>query len=182
MKIDLSNSPDKPANPLKKILRHFLRESRWLKVSLTNHGKIKRGSNCYFGKDAEIYIPTSLHLGNNISIGSKFTSQVNLKIEDNCLISSQVSFIGNDHDLFDTTLTSYASGRLPPSNITLEGNNFIGFGAIILGSITIGKNAMVAAGALVNKDVAPNTIVAGIPAKKIGERYASSTSQKDELS
>lgn len=90
-----------------------------------------------------------------------------------------MSFIGNDHDLFDETLTSYASGRLPPSNITLEGNNFVGFGVIILGNVTIGKNSIVAAGALVNRDVAPNTIVAGIPAKKIGDRYTSSTLQKD---
>lgn len=148
-------------------------------MSLTNTGKITRGDNCYFGKNSEIYIPIKLKLGNNISIGSNFTSQVNLTIENNCLISSQVSFIGNDHDLFDTNLTSYSSGRLAPSNIILEGNNFIGFGAIILGNVTIGKNSMVAAGALVNKDVPPNTIVAGIPAKIIGDRYTSSTQQKD---
>ena len=156
-----------------------MREVRWLKVSLANIGKITRGDNCYFGKNAEIYIPTALYFGNNISIGSNFICQVNLRIEDNSLISSQVSFIGNDHDLFDMNLTSYSSGRLAPANIILEGNNFIGFGAIILGNITIGKDSMVAAGALVNKNVPPNTIVAGIPAKKIGNRYPSLTLHKD---
>ena len=41
------------------------------------------------------------------------------------------------------------------------------FGAIILPGVTVGENAIVAAGAVVNKDVADNTIVAGVPAKKI---------------
>ena len=47
---------------------------------------------------------------------------------------------------------------------------WIGANAVVLGGVTIGAQAVVAAGALVTKDVPPNIIVAGVPAKPIGER------------
>jgi acetyltransferase-like isoleucine patch superfamily enzyme len=46
---------------------------------------------------------------------------------------------------------------------------WIGAGAIILGGVTIGRGAVVAAGAVVTRDVEPDTIVAGTPARKIRE-------------
>ena len=47
---------------------------------------------------------------------------------------------------------------------------WIGAGATILKGVDIGEGAVVAAGAVVTKNVAPYSIVAGVPAKKIGER------------
>ena len=148
-----------------------MRETRWIWLKIFNRGKIIKGKNCYFGRNPELYIPDYISLGNNVSIGSNWTSQVNLVIGDDTLISSRVSFIGNDHDLFDINSTSYFSGRLSPATIKLEGNNFIGFGATILGNITIGKDSLIAAESFVNKNIPPNVIVAGIPAKIIGPRY-----------
>lgn len=175
MKVPLGNSrplPDKPISSVLAVVRKGLREVRWLKIRLTNIGKpIRRGKNCYFGASAEVYIPGALVLGNNISFGSNVISQVNLNIGDDCLISSRVSFIGNDHYLFDQNLTAYFSGRTPPSKIVLEGNNFIGFGSTLLGSIKVGKDSIVAANSFVNKDVPENCIVAGIPAKVIRHRF-----------
>lgn len=171
MTAQCNKSPDKPAGFLKNALRKLIRETRWIIPRALNPGRITKGRNCYFGKRSEIYIPCHMVLGNNISIGSYWLTQVNLSIGDDTLISSRVSFIGHDHDLFDKATTSYFSGRLAPSKIVLEGNNFIGFGATLLGNITIGKDSIIAAGSLVNKSVPPNVIVAGIPAKVIGPRY-----------
>lgn len=171
MKVSAPQSPDKPASFLKKNIRLLLRELRWLRVGLTNWRKVSRGKNCYFGSAAEIYVPQRLIMGQNISIGSNFILQTDARIGSDTLISSRVSFIGNDHDLFSVDKTAYFSGRNPPATIVLEGNNFIGFGATVLGSVTIGKDSIVAACSFVNKDVPPNSIVAGVPAKVIGCRY-----------
>lgn len=53
------------------------------------------------------------------------------------------------------------------SPIVIESNVWIGAGATILPGVTIGENSVVAAGAVVTKDVPPNTIVGGVPAKFI---------------
>lgn len=171
MQASSGQSPDKPAGNVKNILRTIIRQLRFTRVSISNFGKVRRGSNVYFGKNADVYIPTHGEFGQNVSIGSDWLSQVDFFIGDDCLISSRVSFIGHDHELFDSSTTSYMSGRLPSSKIILEGNNFIGFGATILGNITIGKDALVAAGALVNKDVPAGCVVAGVPAKVLSKRY-----------
>ena len=52
--------------------------------------------------------------------------------------------------------------------IDIRDNVFVGYGAILLPGITIGPNAIVAAGAVVNRDVPPGTVVGGVPAKPVG--------------
>lgn len=170
MKVSLdTNMPDKPAGALKRLVRSFLRELRWASIEVANRGRIERGNNCSVGRRHEVYVPENMRLGSNISIGSHFLSQVNVVIGDECLLSSRVSLIGNDHDLANGT-SAYFSGRTLPSTIVLEGDNFIGFGATILGNVTIGRGAIIGAMALVNRDVPADVIVAGVPARVIGMR------------
>lgn len=162
--------PDKPANYFKAFIRYFIRYLRWKKVKILNLSKeITVGRNFSIGKKSEIYIPDFFNAGDNISIGSNFISQVNIHIGDECLISSNVSLIGNDHDVINSK-SAYFSGRNKPQCIYLEGNNFIGFGSTLLGNITIGKNSIVGASTFVNKSVPENSIVVGIPGKVIGKR------------
>ena len=52
--------------------------------------------------------------------------------------------------------------------VIIKKNAYIGAGAIILPGVTIGESSIVAAGAVVTKDVPPRTIVTGIPAKVVG--------------
>jgi acetyltransferase-like isoleucine patch superfamily enzyme len=56
---------------------------------------------------------------------------------------------------------------LVPGRIHIKRNAWIGAGATILPGVTVGENAVVAAGAVVSKNVANNTVVAGIPAKEV---------------
>jgi acetyltransferase-like isoleucine patch superfamily enzyme len=55
------------------------------------------------------------------------------------------------------------------SPVVIKRNAWIGAGATILPGVTVGENAIVAAGAVVSKDVPANTVVAGVPAKVIKE-------------
>ncbi|WP_246367219.1 DapH/DapD/GlmU-related protein [Microbacterium marinum] len=56
--------------------------------------------------------------------------------------------------------------------VSIGSDVWIGFGAIVLSGVRIGDSAIIAAGAIVTKDVEPNTIVAGCPARPIGERFS----------
>jgi len=51
--------------------------------------------------------------------------------------------------------------------IVIKDNSFIGIGSTILLDVTIGPNSVVGAGSVVTKDVPPNTVVAGVPARKV---------------
>lgn len=73
-----------------------------------------------------------------------------------------MQLITNNHDLHDRRLLLCKPVRVCT-------NAWIGAGATILPGVTVGENAVVAAGAVVTKDVAPNTIVGGNPAKFIKE-------------
>ena len=65
--------------------------------------------------------------------------------------------------------------------VVIKRNAYIGAGAIILPGVTIGESAIVAAGAVVTKDVPPRTVVAGVPAKVIGSVEESLNKIKREL-
>jgi acetyltransferase-like isoleucine patch superfamily enzyme len=87
-----------------------------------------------------------------------------ITIGDNVSISAQVCILTADHDPRSPTF----AGR--ERAVRIEDNAFIGTRAMILPGITIGRGAVVAAGAVVTKEVAPLSIVAGSPAKEIGRR------------
>ncbi|MEO0795900.1 MAG: acyltransferase [Verrucomicrobiota bacterium] len=79
-------------------------------------------------------------------------------------ISMDTQLITADHDLQDPTFGGRVAG------ITIHNHVFIGARAMILPGVTLNEGSAVAAGSIVTKDVEPYAIVAGTPAKKIGER------------
>lgn len=92
-----------------------------------------------------------------------------VKIHDNVAIAADVEF--TEHDIIHWIFNGMAGKRDFSEYrgcIEIHENVFIGAGARILPNVSIGPNAIVAAGAVVNKDVAPGTVVGGVPAKVIG--------------
>ena len=97
------------------------------------------------------------------------TDGARLKIHNNVAIAADVEFTMHDviHWVFDGMegKRSFVEYR---SCIEIHDNVFIGAGSRILPNVSIGPNAIVAAGSIVNKDVPPGTIVGGVPARVIG--------------
>ena len=85
-----------------------------------------------------------------------------VKLGDNVLVGAKVSFYTAIHPIDAKQREQWLVYAKP---ITVEDNVWIGGSATILGGVTIGKNAIVGAGAVVTKDVEPNTIVVGNPAR-----------------
>jgi lipopolysaccharide O-acetyltransferase len=92
-----------------------------------------------------------------------------VKLGDNVLIASKVYI--TDHDHGNTSLDSLKMNPIDRPIVSkpvfIEDNVWIGEGAVILKGVTIGRNSVVAAGAVVTKSTPPYSIVAGIPAKII---------------
>lgn len=105
-------------------------------------------------------------LGKNSIINEKcrLDNRGGIYIGANVSISSQVCILTGDHDIQSPDFAGRAR------SVNIDDYVFIGTRAMILPGVTLGKGCVVGAGSVVTKDVAPFTIVAGIPAKPIGQR------------
>ena len=103
-------------------------------------------------------------IGKNVFInhGCSFLDIGGITIEDDVLIGPKVSLITESHPLNPAERKA-----LLVKPVLIKRNVWIGAGATILPGVTVGENAVVAAGAVVSKDVPANTVVAGIPAKVV---------------
>lgn len=121
----------------------------------------------YYG--AEIRAGINLHIGEGSIIGDNviLDARNGIKIGRNVNFSSDVHIWTEQHDHSDPNFLCLSDSSY---RVEISDRAWIGPGVTILHSVSIGEGAVVAAGSVVTKDVKPFSIVAGIPAKKIGER------------
>lgn len=100
-----------------------------------------------------------------------------VKLGDNVLVGPKVSFYTVMHPIDAKQREQWLVYAKP---ITVEDNVWIGGSATILGGVTIGKNSIVGAGAVVTKDVEPNTIVVGNPARVLRKITAEDSKKYQE--
>ena len=108
----------------------------------------------------------NIKIGENVFInsGCKFQDQGGLVIGDDVLIGHNVVIATLNHNQDPDK-----RGNLMPLPVKIEDKVWIGSNATVLPGVTIGEGAIVAAGAVVTKDVAPRSVVGGVPAKFIKE-------------
>jgi acetyltransferase-like isoleucine patch superfamily enzyme len=133
--------------------------------------KIGRGSTIHMM--ARIYDPRHISIGADTIIGERATldgrrqllnSQGGLAIGNHVDIASEVMIWTSEHDINSNTMQAIEA------KVIIEDYVFIGPRAIILPGVKVGKGAVVAAGAVVTKNVEPRSVVAGVPAKSIAVR------------
>lgn len=90
-----------------------------------------------------------------------------ITIEDDVLVGSGVHIYVGNHRFNDPAVPIIDQGHSDSAPVTLRRGCWVGAAAIILPGVTIGENAVVGAGSIVTRDVAPCTLVAGNPARKV---------------
>ena len=97
-----------------------------------------------------------------------------ISIGKHVTISGKVTFITHDGGTWVFREQPRYTKVHKFGRITIHDNCFIGFGAILMPGVSVGPNSVVAAGAVVTRDVPPNSVAAGVPAKVLGtvEQYA----------
>ncbi len=103
-------------------------------------------------------------VGKNIYINHACTMLTlgGITIEDDVLIGPKSNLITEGHPIDPNNRKA-----MEVKPIVIKKNAWLGANVTVLPGVTVGENSIVAAGAVVNKDVPPNTIVAGVPAKVI---------------
>lgn len=117
-----------------------------------------------------VYPPFYTNYGKNITLGKNvFINHAcsildlgKVTIEDEVMIAPRVNITSENHPVSVADRKTLVSGE-----VVIKKNAWIGAGVSILPGVTIGENAVVAAGAVVTKDVPANSVVAGVPAKVV---------------
>lgn len=135
------------------------------------------GENTYVMNHAELHVynfrdlpHAGITIGKNCLI-SEFTvirGQGGVTIGDNVYTSPFVQIVAVNH-VYDDPHRPIIEQGITAQGIVIEDDVWIGSSAIILDGVRVGKGAVVAAGAVVSRDVPPHTVVAGVPAKVIKE-------------
>ncbi|MEM3055324.1 MAG: DapH/DapD/GlmU-related protein [Candidatus Bathyarchaeia archaeon] len=148
------------------------------------------GKNVHFGKDVTIWnyvvigdntkigdgtrVGSFCDIGKNVIIGKNCNIQAHVTISNECLIGDNV-FIGPNTSLLNDKFP-HSQYLTPP---IVKDNAVIGGCVTVLPNVTIHQNAVVAAGSVVTRDVPPNTVVKGIPAKPTMTRHEYEMKRKE---
>jgi acetyltransferase-like isoleucine patch superfamily enzyme len=107
----------------------------------------------------------NIRVGRNVFINQNCTMYDlgGIEIGDDVMIGPNVSLITSSHPIEPSERRAFVISK----PIAIERNVWIAAGATIIGGVTVGENSVVAAGAVVTRDVPPNTLVGGNPARVI---------------
>lgn len=164
---DIHNHMDKMSNEARRIT--FL-----LNTAYRTPDEVRKLLSELFGykvpASLRVFPPFYTDYGKNIKVGEgvfinaccHFQDHGGVTIGDGCQIGHNVVFATLNHEL-----APERRKITRPDPIVLGKNVWVGSNATVLPGVTIGDNAVIAAGAVVTKDVAPDTIVGGVPAKVI---------------
>lgn len=125
------------------------------------------GSNVLFITFSKFFIPKNIHIGNNVFINQQciFVGEEKITIGNNVSIGFRCMFITSNSEPYFHPKTKRRAKYFEP--IVIEDDVWIGAGAIILSGVRLGRGSVVAAGAVVTRDVPALSLVGEVPARII---------------
>jgi acetyltransferase-like isoleucine patch superfamily enzyme len=143
------------------------------------------GAGLHVGARTRIWAPNHVRIGNQVYVGKDVHIEANCRIGNYCLIANRVAVVGrHDHDFYAVGFPMryspwIGSKRFPSKYIDEEAvigdDVWLGYGAIVLTGVNIGKGSVIAAGSVVVDDIPAYSIAAGVPARVVGKRFDDQT-------
>jgi virginiamycin A acetyltransferase len=153
---------------IKRIYRYFYWNMKDIKISFLSDVSVKANidKGCFFSGTSQISGFSTIgaySYGHNVNIHRA-------KIGDYCSLGPDVKIGLDEHPLDRESTHPMFYGKMPQKNVVIESHVWIGANAVILNGVTIGEHSVIAAGAVVTKDIKPFGIYAGVPARLIKNR------------
>jgi acetyltransferase-like isoleucine patch superfamily enzyme len=179
-----------------RLLRHRFLTSAGRRMRLDGMLFLGRGVKLEIGRSAEMRFGRWTWIGDGtkirchegtVRIGAKtvlgqectISAYQHVSIGDQCIVADRVMLIDFDHNVAEVERPIRVQG-IYKRDVRVGSNVWIGYGAQILRGVTVGDNAIVAAGAVVTKDVPGSAVVAGVPARVIRMREIPKTLRWDQ--
>lgn len=128
------------------------------------------GRNFFCGQRCFVSSKNIIQIGDNFYMGNNCHLAANAVIGNDVLFASYVSVVGGDHRIDNIDVPIRLSGRDQLKTTVIKDNVWVGHGVVILHGVTICEGAVIAAGSVLTRDVEPNAIYGGNPAKLIRYR------------
>lgn len=171
MKIDFKNMPN-GASKGSFVLRYLFNMLRtwyvfhlrypWVKYQ----GFVRVMGGTHFAQHMDVVI------GNNVQFGNGCNMASNVHFGNNVLMAGNVQFVGrHDHSFSTPGVTIWDGERGENGTTVVEDDVWLGASVIVISGVTIGRGSIVAAGSVVTGDIPPCEIWAGVPAKKVKDRF-----------
>lgn len=153
-------------------LRSGIRKARmwWVR---TRHGLRHVHPTAYISTLAGVEIARDVRIAEHVYVGNGCVIGKNVSIGRYTMLAPRVAIVGADHRIDVPGVPMIFAGRPEQKPTTIGVDAWIGAGAVVMQGVSIGRGAVVGANAVVTKDVPPYEIWAGIPARKIRDRFSS---------
>lgn len=159
-------------NLLKRIVHKFLLKNLFTKLASC-------GKNVYFEEGFSIFGAKNISLGNNVYFGVGailMAANAPIEIKGHFMSGPRLTIITGDHrtDIKNKYMDEISDDEKLPENdqpVIIEEDVWCGANVTILKGVTIGKGSIIAAGAIVNRNIGEYEIWGGIPATKIKNRF-----------
>lgn len=164
-------------NFLKRIIAklHFYSSKIWVKSIMICYRSLfsQIGKDVIFNPINSIFSYPHIKLGNHVFIGGKAWFSGKISIGNYVMFGPSVTILGGDHEYKNTKKPMFfvKDNQARSASIIVEDDVWVGANVTILKGVTIKRGAIVAAGSVVNKDVEEFSIVGGIPAKVLAQRF-----------
>lgn len=173
------------------ILINYLKHIRDLYYQHIVWHKYKIGKGFHCGRGVFIWGRKKIEIGKNFYIGKYSSIETDCIIGDNVIIANHVGIVGKyDHNYQQVGTPVRLASQIRDKDYSWKGINeityigndvWIGYGAIIMSGVKINDGSIIAAGSVVTHDTEPYSIYAGVPAKKIKNRFESSTDLENHI-
>ncbi len=168
---------------IKKLRNQFLAKVKYRNYTI--------GKGFHAGARVRIWGKTKIEIGKNFYIGRDSFIESDAIIGDNVIWGNRVALVGRyDHHYQQPGVPIRLASQIRDKDYSWKGLNqitiiendvWIGYGSTILSGVTIKEGSIIAACSLVTKDVEPYSIYAGVPAKKVRDRFDTADELNEHL-
>lgn len=146
-------------------------------VRITNRDRVCIGNNVAVGKGVDIFpmggnFPSKVIIGDNVNIGdyNRIASCNCVEIGEDVLFAAYVHITDHSHEFKDVMVPIVRQGIYSKGPVKIGKGSWLGYRSEVLSGVTIGEHCVIAAGAVVTKDIPPFSVAAGVPARVV-KRY-----------